>query len=83
MDIEGYEVSVLKASENTLNQDFKINIVCCTYHNQDDAELLSKFFKKISYDFEFSDGYIIFIYDNKLDYPYFRKGLIRAKKKSI
>jgi hypothetical protein len=79
MDIEGYEKVVLNASEDILSEIQDIRIVACTYHEQNDAEELSKIFDSFGYKIEFSDGYMLFIWD-KLQPPYFRKGLIRAKK---
>lgn len=79
MDIEGYETIVLNASKNILSQNLNVKIACCTYHNQTDAETLTKIFTSMDYEVEFSDGYILYT-DDKLMPPYFRKGVIRAKK---
>jgi len=78
MDIEGYEVAVLKDSKDILNKISDIRIACCSYHKQTDAEELTKIFTSMDYEMEFSDGYMLFIFD-ELKPPYFRKGVIRAK----
>jgi hypothetical protein len=79
MDIEGYETSVIEASKEFLLERQNIRIACCTYHRQNDADRLARIFSDLHYEIEYSDGYMLFIYD-KLKAPYFRKGVIRAKK---
>lgn len=80
MDVEGYENLVLNGAKNVLNRKDDIRVACCTYHRHDDASLLENFFKDLNYHTEFSDGYMLFFYDKKIRPPYFRRGLIRAKK---
>lgn len=80
MDIEGYEFSVLKDSQEVLNLINHIKIACCTYHNQNDARLLEALFKKLQFTYHFSDGYMLFLYDTNQQEPYFRHGLIRSQK---
>ncbi len=80
IDVEGCEHQVLKGAENLLNQKKNIRISCCTYHKAHDAEELNLFFRKNGFDTEFSDGYMLFPYDEEIRPPYFRKGIIRARK---
>jgi len=80
MDIEGYEVPVIIESEIFLRSDRNIKLVCCTYHRQNDAIDLQNIFTKLNYQTEFSEGYMLFIYHDDLKPPYFRNGLIRAKR---
>lgn len=76
MDIEGAELSVLKASEKfLLEQQPKLAIT--TYHRHTDAHEIKHILERMNYQTVFSDGYLLFVYDN-LQPPYFRKGLIRA-----
>jgi hypothetical protein len=79
IDIEGYETSVVEASRDILTHAKDIRMACCTYHKHDDASILANIFSALSYETEFSDGYMLFTYD-ELKPPYFRKGMIRAKK---
>jgi hypothetical protein len=79
MDIEGYETSVIEASKETLSKCKDTRIACCTYHLYHDADILSKLFTSMDYETAFSDGYMIAALDVKKP-PYFRKGLIRARK---
>ncbi len=78
MDIEGGEVDVVKSMLPLLRKMSNARLVCCTYHRQGDAEALEKLFAGIGYSTHFSDGHMLYIYD-ELDYPFFRKGLIRAR----
>jgi hypothetical protein len=50
-----------------------------TYHRQTDAEDIKAIVEKNNYGTVFSSGFMLFIYD-KLTPPYFRRGLIKAKK---
>lgn len=80
LDIEGAEVDVMNCCKDYLSSRSKTKIAVCTYHRQNDAELLSELFDEMGYFHEFSDGYM-YIY-NGLNpiYPYFRHGLIRGWK---
>lgn len=80
MDIEGLEYEVLKSSEDFIKENKNIVFSCCTYHKDHDYNKISNFFDACGYDIEASSGYMLFIYDN-LKPPYFRKGMIRAKRK--
>lgn len=79
MDIEGYETQVVKNSLEFLKSTKKkIKLACCTYHKPNDADKLKFLFESINYKVKFSDGYMFFYFDNNLQVPYFRKGIIRA-----
>lgn len=80
MDIEGYETTAIRINENILTKPYNTRLVCCTYHNQNDAEELEAKFTQYGYKTEFSDGYMIFTYDKNIAPPFFRKGVIRAWK---
>lgn len=79
MDVDGYELSALNGSKTILKRNDDIRVVCCTYHNQDDANDINNLFKEINFYTAFSDGYVIFFHDSRIKPPYFRKGVIRAK----
>lgn len=78
IDVEGYERSVLSGANQLLHGKGDIRVACCTYHNEEDATAFEEFFKGIGYRTHFSEGYVLFYYDERLQPPYFRKGLIRA-----
>jgi hypothetical protein len=79
LDIEGSESLVLEANKHLLNKDIDIKVACCTYHKNEDEEYLKFFFNQIGYKSEFSDGFMIYVHDENIRPPYFRKGLIRAQ----
>ena len=80
MDIEGAEVSVIEESKEYLNNKKDIKLACCTYHKQSDAERLESLYKEIGFDFEYSDGYMLFPVDENQEPPYFRHGVLRGWK---
>ncbi len=79
MDVEGAELDVLKGCKKLLNEINSIKIAACTYHRQNDAKNINELLINSNFTTEFSNGYMIFYYD-KLEAPYLRKALIRAKK---
>ena len=79
LDIEGSEVMVIEENVKLLKKKYDIRVSCCTYHKHGDAESLKGFFEKIDFTTEFSEGYMIYVHDENIKPPYFRKGLIRAK----
>lgn len=82
MDIEGYEKRVVGASKDFLSRRDNIKLACCTYHKEEDAQTLESLFKQLGYNYEFSDGWMLFSKFDKalLNPPFFRHGLIRAWK---
>lgn len=79
MDIEGAEIDALKGAKKTLNRD-NVKWAICTYHRKTDAHDIEEVVKEHQMEYEYSDGYMLLPYDEIQEYPYFRKGLIRAKK---
>jgi len=79
IDVEGYESKVLEGATKILSMK-NIRIACCTYHKQHDAQEFDIFFKKNGFETEFSDGYMLFYWDRLIEQPYFRNGIIRARK---
>jgi hypothetical protein len=80
LDIEGFEYPVLKDSQELLLLSNNLKIACCTYHRYDDSHKIELLFKQLDYNYHFSEGYMIFIYDTNQQEPFFRHGLIRAQK---
>lgn len=82
MDIEGYEKRVIGSSKDFLSQRENIKLACCTYHFENDAQVLADLFGQMGYHYEFSDGWMLFsLYDKSLlKPPFFRHGIIRAWK---
>jgi hypothetical protein len=75
MDIEGMETEVLESGLMENMGDKNLKFCCCTYHKDNDANVIKKLFSEYGYYTEFSDGYMLFG-----DKPSFRKGVIRAWK---
>lgn len=79
MDIEGNETIALKGAEELLRCD-KLKIACCLYHNKEDEIKLPSILKRAGFDIEISEGYMLQYFHKGLEYPYFRKVLVRAVK---
>lgn len=81
LDVEGAEKDVLEGAKNILSpKSHSVKMAICTYHNQGDHKELSEIMKGYNYDVETSNNYMLFHYKG-LTPPYFRKGLIRCRKK--
>lgn len=64
------------------HQDVKVAVA--VYHTDKGAEQCKKYLEKLDFQCEYSDGYMLFYYDKFWNFrsPYFRRGVIRATKKS-
>ena len=80
MDIEGYETTLVENNYDLFSANISIDVVCCTYHKATDATTLKSNFDGWGYQTEFSDGYMLFYWDELITPPFFRKGIIRASK---
>lgn len=80
MDIEGAEIDTLKGSFTFLKDKKNVKLACCTYHRDGDADSIRTLYEDLGFEYEFSDGYVLFLDDENLKYPYFRKGLLRGWK---
>ncbi len=82
LDVEGMELSCLKSAENLIKNSKKVKIAVCTYHNQDDADILEDYLTKLGFSCEYSQGYMLFMNEkSNQKEPYFRHGVLRAVKK--
>lgn len=81
MDVEGAEVKILRSSRDIIDRQKNIRLAVCTYHTNEDATLIEEIMKIYRIDYEFSEGYMLFIYSH-LTPPYFRKVLLRASRKN-
>lgn len=77
MDIEGWEKTVLEASEDFL-RSHQVKISCCTYHRQRDAREISEYLSGLGFRIRYSEGYMIPPLD-KVEPPYFRKAMLYAQ----
>ena len=78
MDIEGDEVAVLEDLVPRLPAGVAVRFACGVYHRQQGAEQVQALFARHGFRTEFSDGYMLYLYDPDLQYPYFRRGVLRA-----
>lgn len=74
MDIEGSEYDAILGMTNIIKQNNQLEMLICTYHNQDDEMRIKELLRDWS--FEHSDGYMLFFEDTNQKPPYFRRGLI-------
>jgi hypothetical protein len=77
MDVEGAEYQTLKAASRWLAGEKAVALLCAAYHRQEDAGRLRRLVSEWGYETEFSEGYMLFLYD-RLTPPYFRHGVLRA-----
>lgn len=82
MDIEGDEIDVLEDLVPRLPAGVTWRFACCVYHRQPDAERMQALFARHGFQTEFSDGYMLYLYDPDLQYPYFRRGVLRAFRRA-
>ena len=80
IDVDGYEEEVMTNLESLIQKSKEMKIAICTYHAQEDYEKYSKILKSLDFQVSHSNGYMIFYWDKNLDYPYLRRGVLRAKK---
>lgn len=78
MDVEGAAMKVLKGAEETIDSR-QVMILNATYHTGNEAKDVASFLKKKKMKYSFSKGYLLFIYDLNINYPFFRKAMIRTK----
>lgn len=80
IDVEGAEMSVLNGMQNILKTTAQ-KIAICTYHNQNDLEILSQYLSSSGFNYRANEGVMIFQNDiDTMQPPYFRKCLIKAQK---
>jgi hypothetical protein len=81
-DIEGAEPRLLAGAKAILSRQAPMKVVLCTYHKRDDAEALHQMLTEKGFHTEFSEGYMLFLYEmcDKFEPPYLRRGLIRGVK---
>ena len=79
MDIEGGEMSALRGAESILKRaDTKISVT--TYHTNEAAKEIYEYLSQQGYRCNFSNGYMLFIYDYNTKFPYFRRGVLCASR---
>lgn len=81
LDVEGAEKKALIGASNLLSSEkYRCKAAICTYHNQIDHTELSALMTDLHYQVETTSGYMLFVHDENLTVPYFRRALIRCYK---
>lgn len=80
IDVEGFESGVLEGADNIIRRTNNLKIAIATYHNPDDAEEFSQRLTSLGFTWNFSEGVMLYLFDQKFSPPYFRKCLLRATK---
>jgi len=79
-DIEGMEIKLLEGSKDLLSYNKILKIILCAYHSKNDGMEIKEILERNGFKTEFSKRYMLFIYDQGLEKPYIRRGLVRAIK---
>ena len=79
IDVEGAEQKVLNGMRRICESADNLKAAICTYHKRDDFEIFSSTMRNNGFRVSAS-GYMLYPYD--FEPPYFRRGLIRAVKKT-
>ena len=88
IDVEGMELEVLRGCINTIKKN-NCKFSCASYHTNTMERKIRDFFIRLGYCTETGDGYMLFTFGymtmqngmyEKIEYPYFRKGIVRAYK---
>lgn len=84
-DVEGAEAAVLRGAERILTHEPQMKIAICTYHRQEDADVLDDMLKRYGFRNSFSDGYMLYYYGrtNVVREPFLRKAVLRAVKEAV
>ncbi len=83
LDIEGCELAALNGLHKTIESAEHIKIAACTYHNDNDAEMIKNVLEKTyGMDSHYSRGYMYYPYSiqQKFILPSLRRGIIRGCK---
>ena len=78
--IEGMEIKLLEGGRDVLANNINLRLLLCAYHSKNDAADLKELLQNNDFKAEYSKGYMLFIYDEKLEKPYIRRGLVMGMK---
>jgi len=80
-DIEGSEVPMLKSGKVTLMNKAS-NVILCAYHRASDEKDIKELLGEYGYEYNTSNGYMIFPFDKIIDKPCLRRALIYGNNKN-
>lgn len=83
-DVEGAEAEVLRGARRILTNQERLRVAICTYHRQEDAEILDEILKEYGFANSFSEGYMLYYYGrtNVVREPFLRKAVLRAVRET-
>ncbi len=80
IDVEGWEIKVLKGAEALLKRRYPTKIVAATYHRQNDENEIKGILEELEFKVSFTRGYVPFYFQSEFAEPYLRRCLIRGEK---
>jgi hypothetical protein len=78
IDVDGAESNVLTGCDTVFRDVKTFKVALCTYHKNQDEKEFTQLLKGYGFDVNPSQGYMINYHDKNIQYPYLRRGLIRA-----
>jgi len=80
VDIEGYEFKFLKGAKSLLENQKKIKVAICTYHQQDAGEKIKDIITAYGFNSIYSKGFMIYFTDASAQPCWLARGLLRCTK---
>ncbi len=83
MDLEGWGLKALRGSTGLLKNN-DVYVACACYHSDSEYEDIRKYLEAAHSDYAVwpSEGVCICWFDKTLSYPYFRRGMLRARNRA-
>lgn len=79
LDIEGEEINALRGSKMIVNENPQLTIYACVYHYAEEEKDIRQLFE--NYKIVPQKGYILFIQDENIAEPFFRRCVLKISKK--
>lgn len=76
MDIEGAEQAALRGAKRVLEENPQARLLICAYHSKMAEAEIREILKE--YQIQHTNGYMLFLWDEALDAPYIRRGILQA-----
>lgn len=81
MDIEGYEQKALEGAQSVIHMIPRVILFVAAYHKPEDYNKIKEWIQMNGeYKIQESNGFMVNLWEKKLKEPFWRKGIIRAKK---
>lgn len=80
IDVDGGERDLLKGMQDILKGNANLKLALCTYHFKEDEDEFKQILVDCGFDCEVSKNYMLFPFEKEYKAPYYRRGLIRAKR---